>query len=111
MLVIQVMQSNAFKFAGVNRSYWDFHKGFAWFLSVQLAVQAAVFWLLASQAKGKSTGLRPILAIFALGFLTMAGVSVRYFTPGPVVVEVLIAMCLIGAVVSASNAATTVADR
>jgi hypothetical protein len=100
MLVIQAMQSNIFKFAGVNRSYWDFQRGFAWFLSVQLAVQAAVFWLLASLAKNPFIRLRPILTMFAIGYLAMAAVSVRYFTPGPVVIEILIAACFAGAIVS-----------
>jgi hypothetical protein len=108
--LIQAMQAATFNFSGVNRSYWDFQRGFGWFLTVELAVQAVVFWILASLAKNPSIRLRPIFIVFAISFLAMAGLSVRYFTPGPVVVEVLIAMSFIGAIVSASNNSASLND-
>jgi hypothetical protein len=38
--------------------------------------------------------LRPMLGAFVLGFLLMAVVSWQYFFAGPVVTELLIAVCV-----------------
>jgi hypothetical protein len=38
--------------------------------------------------------LRPVLAVFAVGYLGFAVVSYRYFFAAPVITEILIALCL-----------------
>jgi hypothetical protein len=100
MLVIRTMKAYSFNFSGFEHSYWDFYRGFGWFLAVQLAVQAIVFWYLASWAKSPSPQLRPILLTFAVNFVAMAILSFRYFTLGPIVIEMLIAACFVGGIVT-----------
>lgn len=92
--VIETMKSHAFNFGGFLRTYWDFHLGYGWFLTVILLIQGLLFWFLASLAKTSSMAVRPMLALFSLNFLGIAIVAWRYFSLGPVIIELLIAASL-----------------
>lgn len=89
---------------GVMRSYSDFYLGMGLAVSIFLTVEAIVFWLLASLARSDAARLRPILAIFLLGYLALAVNSFAFFFAGPVIAEVLIAACLIMAIFTAAAA-------
>jgi hypothetical protein len=107
---VAVMKANEFVAMGVTRSYWDFHMGLGLAVSVFLTVEAVVFWqlgsLAGSLAKTDALRLRPVLATFLVGFLGMAAVSYRYFFAGPLIAEILIALCLGLAIVGAKQGAT-----
>jgi len=108
---VAVMKANEFAVMGVTRSYWDFYMGFGLVVSVFLTVEAIVFWQLGSLAKMDALRLRPILATFLVGYLGVAEVSYRYFFAGPVITEILIALCLGLAFASAKQVATGGLDR
>jgi hypothetical protein len=95
---VAAMQANHFLLMGSPRSYWDFYMGMGLCVTVFLTVEAVVFWLLASLANTAGARLRPILAVFAFGYLALAVNSYRYFFVAPVVVETLIALCLLAAI-------------
>ena len=90
-----------FEVFGLTRSYSDFYMGLGLGISISLTVDAIVFWLLAGLAKANAPRIRPILAIFALGYLAIAVNSYLFFFAAPVVVEILISGCLVGAIVTA----------
>jgi hypothetical protein len=79
---------------GHVRSFWDFYLGMGLGATIFLTVQAVAFWQLAALAKTESFRLRPIYMTFCMGFLVFAANSYRYFFFGPVVAEILIALCL-----------------
>jgi hypothetical protein len=108
---VAVMKANEFAVLGVTRSYWDFYMGFGLVVSVFLTVEAAVFWQLGSLAKADALRLRPVLATFLIGYLGAAVVSYRYFFAGPVITEILIALCLGLALASAKQGAAAGVDR
>ena len=91
---LAVMKANEFAVMGVTRSYWDFYMGLGLVVSVFLTVEGVVFWQLGSLAKTDALRLRPVLAAFFVGYLCAAVVSFRFFFAGPVITEVLIAVCL-----------------
>jgi hypothetical protein len=91
---VAVMKANEFAAMGVMWSYWDFYRGMGLAVSVFLTVEAVVFWQLSLLAKTDALRLRPILATFLVGYLGVAVVSYRYFFAGPVIAEILIALCL-----------------
>jgi hypothetical protein len=70
-----------------------------------------VFWQLGSLAKADALRLRPVLATFLVGFLAMAVVSYKYFFAGPVITEILIALCLGLAMVAAKQGGREGVDR
>jgi hypothetical protein len=105
---VAVMKANEFAVMGVMRSYGDFYMGMGLAVSVFLTMEAVVFWQLGSLAKTDALRLRPVLATFLVGYLGFAVVSWRYFFVAPVITEVLIALCLGLAIVSARQVAQRV---
>lgn len=92
--VLEVMKSHHFDVMGSSRSYWDFYFGFGMFVSVNLLIQAVLFWQLATFAKTGWSQIRPIVLLFSLGYLVFALLSWKYFFVGPLVFEIAIAACL-----------------
>jgi hypothetical protein len=108
---VAVMKANEFLLMGATRSYWDFYRGLGLAVSVFLTVEAIVFWQLGTLAKTERTDalrLRPVLATFLIGYLSVAVVSYRYIFAVPVVMEVLIAACFGMAIVSSKRSAAMV---
>lgn len=91
---VAVMKANQFPAMGAMRSYWDFYRGMGLAVSVFLVMEAVVFWQLSSLAKTDELRLRPVLAVFSVGYLGFAAVSYRYFFAAPVITEILIGLCL-----------------
>jgi hypothetical protein len=108
---VAVMKANEFAAMGVTRSYWDFYMGLGLAVSVFLTVEAIVFWQLSSLAKTDVLRLRPVLTTFLIGYLGVAVVSYRYFFAGPVITEILIALCLGLAIASARQVVAGSVDR
>ena len=103
-IAVSAMKANTFPVMGFTRSFWDFYMGMGLAVTVFLTAEAIVFWQLASLAKTDALRLRPILITFTVAYLAFAVVSWTYFFPPPVITEVLIALCLIGAIVTAKSA-------
>jgi hypothetical protein len=100
---VSAMKSNQFQVIGVTRTYWEFYRGMGLAVTILLTVEAVVFWLLGSLAKRDAARLRPILAVFLLGYLALAVNSLAYIFAPPAVVEGLIALCLVLALISAKS--------
>jgi hypothetical protein len=103
-VAVAAMKSNQFLLLGNTRSYWDFYMGMGLCVTIFLTVEAIVFWTLGSLAKTDAVRLRPILAAFIAGYLALAVNSWRYFFLGPVITEILIALCLALAIATARPA-------
>jgi hypothetical protein len=92
---VDAMKGNAFVAMGVTRTMWDFYRGMGLAVMIFLTLAAVVLWQMAVLAKTEMFPLvRPVLAAFVLGFLLMAVVSWQYFFAGPLVAELLIAVCV-----------------
>lgn len=92
-----------FEVFGVMRSYADFYRGMGLGITIALTMDAAVLWVLASMAKSDAARLRPILAVFCIGYLAFTLNSLAFFFSGPVVAELLIVLCLLAAIVTARS--------
>jgi hypothetical protein len=93
-----------FEVFGVMRSYADFYRGMGLGITIALTMDAAILWLLSSMAKSDAVRLRPILAVFLMGYLTLALNSYTFFFSGPIIAELLIALCLGAAIFTAKHA-------
>ena len=107
--VAAAMQANRFPVFGVTRSYADFFLGLGLSVTISLTVTAVLLWQLGALAREDTARLRPILIALTLSFLAFAVNSYFLFFWGPVVIEILIAACLIGAM--AARTATASAAR
>jgi hypothetical protein len=102
-IAAEAMKSNQFVAMGNLRTYWDFYMGMGLAVSLFLTMESVVFWFLASVARSHAGQIRPILIVFAIGYLAFAIDSYRYFFLAPVIVESIIALCLVAAAVSARD--------
>lgn len=104
-MVVATMAANRFPVMGVTRSYADFYLGLGLGATIFLTVDAVAFWILASMMKTDGARLRPILAVFAMGYLAFAVNSYFNFFFAPVIVELLIVACLAMAIATAKRGA------
>jgi len=95
------MHANQFMVYGLTRTYAEFYRGMGIAMTISMTAEAIVFWQLGSIARTHAARLRPIIATFAVAYLAIAVNSWCYFFQAPVIVEVLIALCLILAIVTA----------
>jgi hypothetical protein len=103
---VEAMKANQFPLMGAMRSFWDFYRGFGLGITIFLVALAVVLWQLSSLAAKNSYRLQPIYWTLLVAFLLMAADSYVYFFPPPVIVELLIAVCLIGAIFTSKAPAT-----
>ncbi len=92
-----------FEVFGVMRSYADFYRGMGLGITIALTMDAAVLWVLASMAKSDSARLRPIMAVFCIGYIAFTLNSLTFFFSGPVIAEILIVLCIGAAIVTAKH--------
>lgn len=97
-VAVAAMKVNTFPLMGHTRSFWDFYRGMGIGVSISLTVDGIAFWLLGSLAKRDGARLRPVLAAFAVEYLALSVNSQTCFFLGPVITEILIAACLLGAI-------------
>jgi hypothetical protein len=100
-VAVEAMKSNQFVALGVTRTFWQYYHGMGLAVSIFLFIESIVFWQLGSIAKGAATQLRPVFASFLVAYLAMAINSYLYFFAAPVVVESMIAACMLWAMVAA----------
>ena len=97
---VDAMMANTFPAMGHTRSMWDFYRGMGLSVTVFLTLEAGVFWLLGSLVRDSKTDLRDLLVVFVIGYILQAANSLRFFFYAPVLVELLIAACLVMAILS-----------
>jgi hypothetical protein len=102
-IAVAAMKVNTFPLMGHTRSFWDFYRGMGIGVTISLTVDSIAFWLLGSLVKRDGARLRPILAAFAVEYLALSVNSQIYFFLGPVITEILIAACLLGAIFTAKT--------
>jgi|HubBroStandDraft_6_1064221.scaffolds.fasta_scaffold326405_2 D-alanyl-lipoteichoic acid acyltransferase DltB (MBOAT superfamily) len=105
------MKANTFPVFGLTRSYFIFYRGLGLGITIFLTAEAIVFWQLGTLAKTDAVRLRPVLATFLLAYLVFAVNSYTYFFFGPVIAEILIAVCLGMAIVTARSAELAGAEQ
>ena len=108
-VAVEAMKANHFLLMGNMRSYWEFYRGMGLMVTIFLTFEAVVFWQLSSLARTDAKRMRPILATFAVAYLAMAVNSQIYFFLAPVIVEMMIAILLVLAFVTAKPRAAVVA--
>jgi hypothetical protein len=99
-VAVDAMKANHFPLMGSIRSFWEFYRGMGLGLTIFLVAIAVVLWQLSSLAKTDSRRLRPIYWTLLAAFFAMAVNSYVYFFWPPVIVELLIAVCLVEAIVT-----------
>ncbi len=92
-VAVAAMKANHFPVMGLDRTYWDFFIGFGLAITIYLVMEGVVFWLLANLA-AKGVEVRPIVAVFCLGYLALMVLAYRFFFPPPTVSNAMVALLL-----------------
>jgi len=105
-MAAEAMKINRFLVAGNMRSFWDFYRGLGLAVTIFLTAESVLMWQLALLAKADAVRLRPMIATLFVAYAAFSINSYQYFFFGPVITEILIAVCLGIAIVTAKSSAT-----
>ncbi len=92
-IAVAAMKANHFPVTGLDRTYWDFYIGFGLGITIFLVVEGVVFWLLGNLA-AKGVEVRPIVAVFCLGYVALTVLAYLFFFAGPMIFDALVAALL-----------------
>jgi hypothetical protein len=101
--VVEAMQTFRFPIMGFSRTYWDFYRGFAFVISVQLVVMTIVAWQLSVLGKSNPRAALPMAVTLQIGCVGLAILSWMFFFGGPIVTSVAAVICSTGAVARLSS--------
>jgi hypothetical protein len=101
---VDAMKANTFPLMGSIRSYFAFFRGMGLGVTIFLVALAVLLWQLSSFAKAGSFRLTPLYWTLMVAFAAMALNSYLYFFWPPVIVELLIAVCLVEAILTSRPA-------
>ena len=96
--VFAAMQSFHFPIAGVVRSHWDFYQGYELFITVVFAVLAVLIWQLSNLSKTEPRQAVLFVVTILAAEILMSAVGWEYFFAGPGGMSILIAACLVAAI-------------
>jgi hypothetical protein len=92
--VLTGMKTFRFDVAGVNRSYFDFYRGFGFLLTVYLVLQAVLLWQLAGVARVNRSLARPLVWSFFLASIPIGVLTWFFLFPTPVYFDIVLTACL-----------------
>lgn len=105
--VIDSMRSVQFEALGEQRSYWDFYFGFGLITGLDLLVQSALLWWLATLARRDARTLTPALGIMLVGVAGNLALVQRFFFMVPAAFAAAIAVLLAASVWSSRRTSVT----
>lgn len=91
--LFNAMQSFRFPIMGFERSHWDFYRGFALIISLQLAVMAAVAWQLSAISRRSARQALPMAITLQLACLGLLALSLKFFFGAPIVMAIAAVLC------------------
>jgi peptidoglycan/LPS O-acetylase OafA/YrhL len=93
--VFSAMQSFHFQIMGATRSHWDFYRGYELSITVVFGIIAVLIWQLATLSKAHPRQARPLIVTMLVAEILLDVVSWEYFFAGPGTMSILIAACLL----------------
>jgi len=90
---VQAMKANIFPWMGQTHSFWEFYRGLGLTVTIFLTAESVLMWQLVSLANSGARRLRPMMITLLLAYAVMSIDSYEYFFLGPVIMEILIALC------------------
>jgi peptidoglycan/LPS O-acetylase OafA/YrhL len=95
--VFGAMQSFHFQIMGVSRSHWDFYRGYELSITVAFGVLAVLIWQLSNLSRSQPRQAVPFIITILVAEMLLSAIGWEYFFAGPGGMSILIAACLIAA--------------
>jgi hypothetical protein len=83
--VYGLMKQYSFDALGIQRTHWDFYRGYGVFMSVTVLLVIIWLWQLARVADQHPSVARPLLVTAAVGLLAFAGINGIWFMLPPAI--------------------------
>ena len=96
--VFAAMQSFQFQIAGVTRSHWNFYQGYELCITVVFAILAILIWQLGNLSREEPRHAVPLITTILVAEVLLSAIGWEYFFAGPGGMSILIAACLIAAI-------------
>jgi len=93
---LAAMRSYHENLGGASRSYWDFYKGFGWFVSCALLLYAILCWQLSTLARTQPSSARPLILTLFVISIPMTVLAYTNFFAAPAIFST-VATLLLGA--------------
>ena len=101
--VLTAMKTFRFDVQGVNRSFYEFYRGFGFLLTVYLVLQAVLLWQLGSLARANRAIARPFVWSFFLSSIAIVVLCWVFLFPVPAYFAVVLTACLGWAVMAVAG--------
>jgi hypothetical protein len=95
--VFGAMQSFHFQIMGVSRSHWDFYRGYELSITVAFGVLAVLIWQLGNLSRSQPRQAIPLILTILVAEILLSAIGWEYFFAGPGGMSILIAACLVAA--------------
>ena len=95
-LVLSAMRAYHEHLQGASRSYWDFYKGFGWFVSCALLLFTILCWQLSGIARTQPSIARPLILTLFVISIPMTILAYTNFFAAPAIFST-VATLLLGA--------------
>jgi hypothetical protein len=101
------MQANHFPLIGADRTYAQIFTGFGISITISFVVEALVLWMISNRILTHAALLRPIIGIFALGYLALAVDAYSLIFAPPAINNFVVFLCLAIAFTTAKRQTVT----
>jgi len=91
--VFAAMQSFRFPIMGFQRTYWDFHQGFALTITLQLILMTVVAWQLSAISRKSLRLALPMAVALQLGCAGLLVLSCVFFFAAPIAISAVALAC------------------
>jgi hypothetical protein len=90
---LEAMRRTRFPIMGFERSYWDFYRGFGFFVSMEFVLFAAIAYQLSVASRRNPRAALPLMVTLEIGCVATAVLSWMYFFAAPIVTSLVAVVC------------------
>ena len=94
---LDTMRRMRFPIMGFDRSYWDFYRGFGFFVSLEFLFFAVIAYQLSVISRRSPSATMPLMVTLEVGCIATAVLSFMYFFVAPMVTSLVAVVCATGA--------------
>jgi hypothetical protein len=91
------MQANHFPLIGLDRTYAQVYTGFGLCITISCILEGLVLWLISNRMRTHAALLRPIIGLFAVGYLALTIIAYTFIFAPPAISNFIVFLCLAAA--------------
>ena len=107
---LEAMRRARFPIMGFERSYWDFYRGFGFFVSLEFLLFAVIAYQLSVLSRRSARAALPLMVTLEIGCAVTALLSWMYFFAAPMVTSLAALVCSTAALATLARDARLEAD-